>query len=54
MIAISYMNNLLEFEPWGYKYGSKERGNCWKRISELLNQLTDISFKVRQRSVKDY
>ena len=39
---------LLLFEPWNYKYGSKERENCWERISESLNQLTDMPFKVRK------
>ena len=51
---IIFLRELLLFEPWNYKYGSKERGNCWERISESLNQLTDISFKVTQRSVQDH
>ena len=50
---IIFLRELLLFEPWNYKYG-KERGNCWERISESLNQLTDISFKVTQRSVQDH
>ena len=45
---------LLLFEPWNHKYGSKERGNYWERISESLYQLRDISFKVTQRSVQDH
>ena len=52
--GIIFLRELLLFEPWNYKYGSKERGNCWERISESLNQLTDISFKVTQRSVQDH
>ena len=51
---IIFLRELLLFEPWNYKYGSKERGNYWERISESLNQLTDISFKVTQRSVQDH
>ena len=31
----------------------REGTNCWERISESLNQLTDASFKVTQRSVQD-
>ena len=50
---IIFLRELLLFEPWNYKYG-KERGNCWERISESLNQLTDISFIVTQRSVHDH
>ena len=45
---IIFLRELLLFEPWNYKYGSKERGNCWERISESLNQLTDMPFKVRK------
>ena len=51
---IIFLRELLLFEPWNYKYGSKERRNFWERISESLNQLTDISFKVTQRSVQDH
>ena len=53
---IIFLRELLLFEPWNYKYGSKERGNCWERISESLNQLTD-SFqsytKIRSRPLSD-
>ena len=52
--GIILLRELLLFEPWNYKYGSKDRGNCWERISESLNQITDISFKVTQRSVQDH
>ena len=53
MIPFSYVK-CSYFEPWNYKYSSKERGQCWERISESLNQLTEISFKVTQRSVQDH
>ena len=53
---IIFLRELLLFELWNYKYGSKERGNCWERISESLNQLTD-SFqsytKIRSRPLSD-
>ena len=51
---IIFLRELLLFEPWNYKYGSKERGNCWERISASLNQVTGIFFKVTQRSVQDH
>ena len=51
---IIFLRELLLFEPWNYKYGSKERGSFWERLSESLNQLTEISFKVTQRSVQDH
>ena len=51
---IIFLRELLLFEPWNYKYCSKERENCWERIYESFNQLTDISFKVTRRSVQDH
>ena len=48
-----YVKEILLFEPWNHKHGSEERGNCWERISESLNGLQDISFRVNQRSVRD-
>ena len=52
--GIIFLHELLLIEPWNYKDGSNERGNFWERISESFNQLTDISFKVTQRSVQDH
>ena len=51
---IIFLHGLFLFEPWNYKYGSKQRENCWERIGESLNELTDISFKVTQRSIQDH
>ena len=39
----------MELQVW-----YNERGNFWERINESFNQLTDISFKVTQRSVQDH
>ena len=50
---IIFLRELFLFEPWNHKYDSKEKRNCWESISESLNQLTDISFKVTQWSVQD-
>ena len=49
-----FLLEMFLFELWNYKYGSKEPGQCWERISESLNQLTEIFFKVTQRSVQDH
>ena len=51
---IIFLRELFSFEPWNHNYGSKDRGNFWERISESLSQLTDIFFKVTQRSVQDH
>ena len=37
------------FEPWKYKLGSRERGNCVDRIAESLNQCINVS----QKSIRD-
>ena len=52
---IIFLRELLLFEPWNHRYGSKERGNCWERISESLNQLTDMQShtKIRPRPLSD-
>ena len=47
------VKEILLFEPWNHKHGSEERGKCWERISESLNNLPDVYFKVTQRSVRD-
>lgn len=48
-----FIREILMFEPWNFKKGSPERGNCWKSIAESLNQITDPSFRVDDRSVRD-
>lgn len=47
------LREMFLFEPWNFKYASKERGQCWERISESLNQIQRPQFKVSQRSVQD-
>ena len=39
----------MELQVW-----YNERGNFWERINESFNQLSDIPFKVTQRSVQDH
>ena len=50
---ICLLREMLLFEPWNYKHGSKERGQCWDRISEALNQIEEPKFKVTQRTAQD-
>lgn len=44
---------ILLFELWKYKAGSRERGQCLDRIAESLNQLKRPFFSVTQKSVRD-
>ena len=44
---------ILLFELWKYKAGSREGGQCLDRIAESLNQLKRPSFSVTQQSVRD-
>ena len=41
------VREILLFEPWNHRYASKERGQSWERISEALNNIAFISFKVK-------
>ena len=50
---ICLLREMFLFEPWNDKHGSKERGQCWDRISEALNQIEEPKFKVTQRAVQD-
>ena len=47
------VKEILLFEPWNHKHVYEESGKCWERISESLNNLPDVYFKVTQRSVRD-
>ena len=44
---------IMLFELWKYKAGSRERGHCLDRIAESLNHLETPSFSVSQTSVRD-
>lgn len=44
---------IMLFELWIYKAGSRERGQCLDRIAESLNHLKKPSFSVSQKSVRD-
>ena len=47
------MREILLVEPFRYKQGSVKRGGCWTQIAEILNSVSDIVFRVNQRSVRD-
>ena len=44
---------VVAFDLYQYKPGSKERGQCLDRISESLNSFKEPWFKVDQKSLKD-
>ncbi|XP_074611822.1 uncharacterized protein LOC141866237 [Acropora palmata] len=44
---------IMLFELWKYKAGSRERDQCLDRIAESLNHLERPSFSVSQKSVRD-
>ena len=44
---------VMLFELWKYKLGSRERGNCLDWIAESLNQLQEPFFNVSQKSIRD-
>ena len=43
---------ILAEEPYQYKYGSRERGKCWDKISEALNGIKMPKITVDQRAVR--
>lgn len=48
-----FIREMILFEPWKYKKGTPERGNCWKSMAESLNQLKEPVFRVDDRSLRD-
>ena len=48
-----FCREIMAFELYEYKPGSKERGPCIDRIAESLNSIEEPWFKVDQRSLKD-
>lgn len=50
---VMFCREVIAFELFSYKPGSKERGQCLDRIAESLNAISDPYFKVDQRSLRD-
>ena len=44
---------ILLFELWKFRTGSRERGQCLDRIAESLNQVKDTRFNLTQKSIRD-
>ena len=44
---------ILTYEPFNHKAGTKERGEAWKMIAESLNSLEKPKFTVIHRSVRE-
>ena len=41
-------------EPYKFKHGSREHGQCWDKIANSLNCVEKPKFNVDQRSVRDH
>ena len=50
---VMFCREVIAFEPFSHKPGSKERGQCLDRIAESLNAISEPYFKVDQRSLRD-
>eukprot|EP00794_Sanderia_malayensis_P011539 gene11539-12731_t len=49
------VREMFVFEPWQFKHGTVERGNCWEAIAENLNKLEYPKFKfVDDRAIRDH
>ena len=46
-------HEILVTHPYQLKYGSRERGQCWEKITNALNLVEGPRFVVDQRSVRD-
>ena len=44
---------VLVIEPYQFKKGTVERGNLWIAIDDNLNNVQEIKFRVKQRSVRE-
>ena len=44
---------ILVEEPYHFKLGTQERGQCWDKIASSLNRLGSPRFWVDQRAVRD-
>ena len=48
-----FWGEVIAFDLYQYKPGSKDRGQCLERIAESLNGNEERWFKVDQRSLRD-
>ena len=50
---VLFCREVLVFDMFMHKPGSRERGLCLDRIAENLNSIETVWFKVNQRSLRD-
>ena len=50
---VLFCREVIAFDLYHYKSGSKERGQCLDRISESLNSIENPYLKVDQRALRD-
>ena len=44
---------LLSWELWKYRAGTRERGNCLEEMCKILNSIKEPQFNVSQKSLRD-
>ena len=44
---------VLVIEPYQFKKGTVERGNLWTAIADNLNNVQEIKFRIKPRSVRE-
>ena len=50
---VLFWREVIAFELFTHKPGSKEHGECYDRITESLNTVKDVYFKKDQRALRD-
>ena len=51
--SVSLGKEVMLFELWKYKLGSRERGNCLHQLAAGLDQLHEPFLNVSQKSIRD-
>lgn len=51
---ITFVREILLYEPYNYRKGSVERKGIWQQIADALNIIEEPSFRVNARSVRDH
>ena len=52
-LDVPFCREVIAFELFTHKPGSKERGKCHDRIAESFNAVKDVYFKLDQRALRD-
>lgn len=48
-----FVRELLSWELWKYRSGTRERGNCLEEICKILNNIKDTQFCVSPKGLRD-